>query len=183
MSGAQHGTSGNSSDKLRAIAQGTRTTKANVATALQMVSWGLEVNDYGNAILDESGRFKKIAGEGVSEELWNKMIAYADKQGWKSGDYKKLNLPFEIEILAQEKQVRDRMAKRVEDFVYSILTHVFNAEGTATIAKDLLLAAGRHDLGPKAERIEDVSRWTREQIIERARTLDVDKGPQGDFDD
>ena len=27
----------------------TKTTKANVATALQMVSWGVEVNDYGNA--------------------------------------------------------------------------------------------------------------------------------------
>jgi fructose/tagatose bisphosphate aldolase len=52
ISGAQHGTSGNSSDRLRKIAAQTRTTKANVATALQMISWGLEVNDYGNAILD-----------------------------------------------------------------------------------------------------------------------------------
>ena len=70
VSGAQHGTSGNNSDKLRAIASLTHTTKANVATALQMVSWGLEVNDYGNAILDESGNFKKVPGEGVSEEMW-----------------------------------------------------------------------------------------------------------------
>ena len=43
VSGAQHGTSGNSSDRLREIAGRTRTTKANVATALQMISWGLEV--------------------------------------------------------------------------------------------------------------------------------------------
>ena len=34
VSGAQHGTSGNSSDRLREIASKTRTTKANVATAL-----------------------------------------------------------------------------------------------------------------------------------------------------
>jgi fructose/tagatose bisphosphate aldolase len=38
VSGAQHGTSGNSSDRLREIADRTRTTKANVATALQMIS-------------------------------------------------------------------------------------------------------------------------------------------------
>ncbi len=44
ISGAQHGTSGNSSERLREIAAKTRTTKANVATALQMISWGLEVN-------------------------------------------------------------------------------------------------------------------------------------------
>jgi fructose/tagatose bisphosphate aldolase len=38
VSGAQHGTSGNSSQRLRDIATRTRTTKANVATALQMIS-------------------------------------------------------------------------------------------------------------------------------------------------
>jgi fructose-bisphosphate aldolase class II len=60
VSGAQHGTSGNNSDRLRQIAKQTRTTKANVATALQMISWGLEVNDYGNAILDANGDFIKV---------------------------------------------------------------------------------------------------------------------------
>ena len=47
-------------DRLRQIAQQTRTTKANVATALQMISWGLEVNDYGNARLDSDGQFVKV---------------------------------------------------------------------------------------------------------------------------
>ncbi len=50
VSGAQHGTSGNSSERLRQIVAKTLTTKANVATALQMISWGVQVNDYGNAI-------------------------------------------------------------------------------------------------------------------------------------
>src|SRR5512135_1690365 len=70
INGAQHGTSGNSSERLRKIAAETATTKANVATALQMISWGVEVNDYGNAILDENGAFRKVKGQGVSEELW-----------------------------------------------------------------------------------------------------------------
>ena len=183
VSGAQHGTSGNSSEKLRAIASDTYTTKANVATALQMVSWGLEVNDYGNAIRDDDGNFHKLPGEGVSEELWAEMTAYAAKQGLKGGDYKKLNLPFETKILAQERTIRDRMAKRVEDFVYTLLVNVFNAEGTGTIAKDLLMKAGSYDLGPKAGRVEDAADWSREKIIERAKTLVVNSGPAGNFDD
>jgi len=46
VSGAQHGTSGNSSERLQKIARKTNTTKANVATALQMITWGVKVNEY-----------------------------------------------------------------------------------------------------------------------------------------
>ncbi len=183
VSGAQHGTSGNNSDKLRAIASLTHTTKANVATALQMVSWGLEVNDYGNAILDDSGNFRKLPGEGVSEEMWERMTAYAAEKGWKAGNYKNLNLPFERLLLAQERAIRERMSRRVEEFVYNILVNVFNAQGTATIAREIILSTGSYDLGAKAERLERPSEWTPEKIIEKARTLTGDKGPAGNFED
>lgn len=183
VSGAQHGTSGNNSDRLREITQKTRTTKANVATALQMVSWGVEVNDYGNAIMDDDGNFKKVTGEGMSDDLWAAMVDYAGKQGWKGGNYKKLNLPFENKLLGQPRSVRERMCKRVEDFVYNMLVNVFNAGGTGTIARELLLEAGTYDLGQKVERVEDQDDWTREKIIERAGTLNVNKGPEGDWDD
>lgn len=183
VSGAQHGTSGNNSDKLRAIAAGTHTTKANVATALQMASWGVEVNDYGNAIQDQNGNFIKVPGQGMSEEMWQRMTKYAAEKGWKGGNYKNLNLPFENLLLAQERAIRERMSKRVEEFVYNILTKVFNADGTASLAKELILQAGSFDLGPKGEQLENPQEWTRELIIERAKTLDVDKGPQGNFDD
>jgi len=183
VSGAQHGTSGNNSDKLRAIAAKTNTTKANVATALQMISWGVEVNDYGNAIQDSEGNFIKVAGQGVTEEIWAQMTAYAAEKGWEGGNYKKLNLPFENLLLAQERSVRERMSKRVEEFVYNMLTKVFNADGTATLAKELILKAGSYDLGPKGKQLENPDEWTKELIIERAKTLDVDKGPDGDFDD
>ncbi|MDP3285198.1 MAG: class II fructose-bisphosphate aldolase, partial [Desulfobacterales bacterium] len=128
VSGAQHGTSGNNSDRLREIASKTRTTKANVATALQMVSWGLEVNDYGNAILDEKGNFIKVKDEGVTEDMWGQMVAYADSKGWKGGDYKSLNLAFENKIMGQPKNIRERMAKRVEDFIYNMIVSVFNGK-------------------------------------------------------
>lgn len=183
VSGAQHGTSGNNSDKLRAIAARTHTTKANVATALQMISWGVEVNDYGNAIQDSDGNFIKVVGQGVSEEMWQRMTTYAAEKGWKGGNYKNLNLPFENLLLAQERAVRERMSKRVEEFVYNMLTKVFNADGTATLAKELILQAGSFDLGSKGKQIENPEEWTRELIIERAQSLVVEKGPQGDFDD
>ncbi len=183
VNGAQHGTSGNSSERLRDIAAKTATTKANVATALQMISWGLEVNDYGNAQLDADGNFIKVKGEGMTEELWAEVVTYAESKGWKKGDYKNLNLPFENKLLAQPKEVRDRMAKRVEEFAYKMMTGVFNATDTAPLAIQAILSAGSHDVGPKGNLIEDPAYWTREQIIERAKTLGGDKGPTGNFDD
>ena len=183
ISGAQHGTSGNSSDRLREIASLTRTTKANVATALQMISWGLEVNDYGNAILDPDGQFIKIQGQGVTEELWQEMVAYADAKGLKKGDYKKLNLPFESKLLAQPQAIRDRMSKRVEDFVYQMLMTVLNAGDTAPMVVEAILAANSHDPGPKARRIEDPSDWTPEKIAVRVLSVEADKGASGNFDD
>ncbi|HEU0264392.1 MAG TPA: class II fructose-bisphosphate aldolase, partial [Geobacterales bacterium] len=183
VNGAQHGTSGNSSERLRQIAQQTATTKANVATALQMISWGLEVNDYGNAQLDANGNFIKRSDAGMTDELWAEMVAYADSKGWKKGDYKSLNLPFENKLLGQPRQIRDRMAKRVEEFAYKMIVDVFNAKDTAPLAIAEILAANSHDLGPKGKRIEDPAQWSDAKIVERAKSLAGDKGPAGNFDD
>jgi fructose-bisphosphate aldolase, class II len=183
VSGAQHGTSGNSSDRLRQIVRQTRTTKANVATGLQMISWGLEVNDYGNAILDDDGHFKKIPEQGVLEDVWEQMVAHAQAAKLKAGDYKKLNIAFENRLLAQPAFVRERMSERVASFVYGMLINVFNAGDTAPLALDAILEAGSHDPGPKASRIESPDQWTRDKIVERAGSITSDKGPAGDFDD
>ena len=183
VNGAQHGTSGNSSERLREIATKTATTKANVATALQMISWGLEVNDYGNAQLDAAGNFIKKQGEGMTEELWAEMVAFAESKGWKKGDYKNLNLPFENKLLAQPKEVRERMAKAVEEFACKMMTGVFNARDTAPLAIEAILKAGSHDVGPRGTQIEDPAHWTMEQIVERAKSISSDKGPEGNFED
>ncbi|MBW2441681.1 MAG: class II fructose-bisphosphate aldolase [Deltaproteobacteria bacterium] len=183
VSGAQHGTSGNNSDRLREIAARTRTTKANVATALQMISWGLEVNDFGNAQLDGQGNFIKVKDQGVTEALWTEMVAYAQAQGWQGGNFKKLNLPFENKLLGQTAKVRERMISRVEDFVYNMLVNVLNTRDTAPLAVEAILSAGSYDAAPKAERIEDPAEWTPEKIVARAAAIDSDKGPEGDFDD
>ncbi|MEW5909222.1 MAG: class II fructose-bisphosphate aldolase [Thermodesulfobacteriota bacterium] len=183
ISGAQHGTSGNNSDRLREIAQKTRTTKANVATALQMISWGLEVNDYGNAILDAQGNFIKVKDQGVTEEMWREMVTFADSKGIKGGNYKKLNLPFENRLLALPKNIRERMCRRVEAFVYSMLVNVFNAKDTAPLAIDLILESGTYSPLPKSEKIESAEKWTPEAISRRAASISSDSHAKGDFDD
>ncbi|MDY0362552.1 MAG: class II fructose-bisphosphate aldolase, partial [Desulforegulaceae bacterium] len=183
VSGAQHGTSGNSSEKLRRIANETSTTKANVATALQMAGWGIEVNDYGNAILDANKDLKKIKGEGLPEDIWEEMNEYARQNNIKGNDFKKLNMPFENRIMGIEKEFKERMAKRVEDLAYDYLVNVFNAENTADFAINEILEKGGHDPGPKASRIENPNDWTKEKIIENAGLITSDKGPEGNFDD
>jgi fructose-bisphosphate aldolase class II len=183
LSGAQHGTSGNSSERLLKIAANTKTTKANVATALQMISWGVKVNDYGNAILDKNKNFSKVEDLGVSKDAWQEMLSYADANNLKGGDFKKLNLPFENRLLAQPKEIKDRMIKGVEDFVYNMLVNVFNAENTSDIIKELILKTGSYDAGNKAEKVEDLDDWTKEKIIAKASTISSEKGSEGDFDD
>ena len=183
VSGAQHGTSGNNSDRLREIAAKTKTTKANVATALQMISWGLEVNDYGNALLDEDGNFKKLKDQGMTEQSWGKLVAFANEKGYKGGDYKKLNLPFENKLLGQPLKIRQRMIKRVEDFAYNLLVNVFNAKNTAPLAIELILDTGSYRAKPKAKRIESPKNWTPELIRQRATQISSKKGPTGNFDD
>ncbi len=183
LSGAQHGTSGNSSDKLREIVSKTKTTKANVATALQMISWGLKVNDYGNAILDDNGDFIKIKNEGVSEEVWDQMVAYAQANGIKGGNYKKLNIQFENKLLGQRKDIRERMIQRVEDFIHNMLVNVLNAKDTAPIIIDEILKADSYNIADESTRIEDPDEWTPEKIRARASLIISDKGPEGDFDD
>ena len=182
VSGAQHGTSGNNSDRLRAIASKTRTTKANVATALQMISWGLRVNDYGNALLD-NGNFIKQKDFGVSESMWEQMTDYARGKDLKSGNYKKLNLPFESRLLSQPKEIRERMVSGVEDFVYGLLTTIFNTKDTAPIVINDILNKRSHDPGPKAEKIESEKNWTKEKIFENALKISSDKGLEGNFED
>ncbi len=184
ISGAQHGTSGNSVERLKRIASETNTTKANVATALQMISWGVKVNEYGNAFLDDAGNFIKIPDAGVTDELWEEMHSYAQGKSLKGGDYKKLNLPFETKLLSQPREIRERMEAAVEDFIYDLLANCFNAADTAPLAIEAILSAGSADLGPKAGRIEDPQLWTRDKILERAQALQKEETEStGNYDD
>ena len=116
-------------------------------------------------------------------KLLQQAALYAQNQGWKAGNYKKLNLPFENKLLGQSAEIKNRMAKRVEEFVYNMLVNVLNTEDTAPLALAAILKAGSYDAGPKGHRLEDPAQWTPEQIIKRGASINSDKGPEGDFDD
>ena len=60
---------------------------------------------------------------------------------------------------------------------------MFNAADTAPLAMDIICKAGSYDLGPKVEKFEDAAEWTEEKIKARAKQMDTDKGPHGNFDD
>lgn len=184
VSGAQHGTSGNNSERLKEIASKTRTTKANVATALQMISWGVEVNDYGNAILDNNGDFIKKKNKGVTDQVWQEMLSHAKAHDLKGGNFKKLNLPFENRFLSQPEEIRDRMAKGVEDFVFNLLVNVFNAKDTAPLVAEEILAAGTYDPGPNAQSFEPPNKWTKDEIIRKGAQMMPDSNDSREnFDD
>ena len=119
----------------------------------------------------------------MTDELWAEMTAYAQGKSYKGGDYKNLNLPFENKLLAQPGEIRDRMAKGVEEFVYDLLVKWFNAEGTASLAIEAILQKDSYDMGPKARRVEDPSAWTREKIMDRAKSLKKGPSGTGNYDD
>jgi len=148
-----------------------------------MITWGVQVNEFGNAYLDEKGEFVKVSSQGVTDEIWAEMVTYAKSKNLKAGDYKKLNLPFENKLMGLPREIKERMAKGVEDFVYDLLTKVFNAKDTAPQAIEAILKAGSYDVGPKAERIENPADWTEQKIKEQASKLNGDKGTKGNFDD
>jgi fructose-bisphosphate aldolase class II len=182
--GAQHGTSGNNYDKLRAIVNDTNTTKANVATALQMVSWGVKVNEYGNAELDSDKNFIKQSDKGVSQETWDKMMSLAKEKDWSGGNMKKLNLAADEIMKAQPAEIQRRMAQDVEDFITNLFNNVFNCEGTANLALDAILEAKSASIPSFNEVIEDKSKWTQDYIRTEGQKLLAEQDQiEGDFDD
>jgi hypothetical protein len=133
--------------------------------------------------MDDDGNFIKEPDKGMDDVVWQQMLAYAKDRGLTGGNFKKLNAPFENRLLAQSGDIRDRMARGVETFVYTLLTQVFNATDTADIVLSHILDTRSHDPGVKSGTIESLEAWTEEKIREKAAVIGSDKGPEGDFDD
>lgn len=159
VKGAQHGTSGNNNQRLNDITMSTKNTKANLATALQMIGWGLKVNEFGNAETDAEGNFIKVEGEGVSDKLWAEMMGYAAEQGWSGGNIKKLNKVFEAKILAQPQEIKDRMVKRIKDFMTPMMIEVFNSQNSADLVRDGIIENNSPLMKRNVQVIENANEW------------------------
>lgn len=144
---------------------------------------------------DADGNFIKVQGEGVSEETWAEVVAYADEKDGKKDDHRNLNLRFESRFLAQPAEIRERTARQVEGFAHEMLTEVLSAGDTAplaveaslaveaplaleaTLAVEAILAAGSCDLGARVGRIEDPGERVDETLGARRLGQAVDRAP------
>lgn len=181
--GAQHGTSGNNYTKLRDIVNRTNTTKANVATALQMICWGLKVNEFGNAEMKDGG-FVKDPATGMRDEDWKHLVDIAQKKGWKAGDYKKLNSEVDEYLKKLPQDVQNRMSKGVEDFIANLLENVFYCKDSADLALDVILESESYQVKQTAAQIEDKKVWTEDYIRkEGKRIFEHQHEVEGNFDD
>ena len=135
---AQHGISGTPLDKVSTfIKYGIR--KGNVATLFQNVYFGIKMDpNTGNAVTD-GGTYTKEADRGISTELWEKIVSAADEKGMsrKSGDYKKLNLPFCDMILSEPKPIIDRIVDEMAWWAERFIT-AFGAEGSADAVAEVM---------------------------------------------
>jgi fructose-bisphosphate aldolase class II len=93
-------------------------------------------------------------------------------------------MPFENKLTGLPTDVRERMVKGVEDFVYNMLINVLNSKDTAPLGIEAILKSKSYDLGPKVSRVENPSEWTKEKIVEKAKILSGKGAASGkDFSD
>lgn len=146
---AQHGISGTPLDK---CGQFTKygINKGNVATLFQNIVFGLKMDpETGNAVT-EGGAYVKEADRGIPVELWEKMVAWADGQGFtrKDGNYKKANMPFGDEIMALPAEYQDRIVAETQEWAERFI-RAFKAEGTADLVMERMAARSDHNCAPE----------------------------------
>jgi fructose/tagatose bisphosphate aldolase len=148
---AQHGISGTPFTKVSKFSK-YGINKGNVATLFQNVVFGIKMDpETGNAVT-EGGTYVKESDRGISDSLWQEMVAAADGKGMsrKSGDYKKLNLPFHEKILAEPPQIVGRIVDEIADWGRRFIK-AFGIEGTAE--KVVEVASRRVDHNSSPERV------------------------------
>ena len=126
---AQHGITGTSLDKISSfIRYGIR--KGNVGTLWQIISFGLAMNQNGNCITTQDKEYVKRPYRGISDELWQEMVAWAAETDNRGGNVKKANAPF-----APYFNVLPAVYKqRISAHVYEEAIRLFEATHSAGIA-------------------------------------------------
>ena len=129
---AQHGITGTSLDKItQFIHYGIR--KGNVGTFWQNVSFGLAMNQNGNAITTPEKHYIKRPYRGLPDELWERMWHWAEETGNTGGNIKKANLAFVEEINAVPKDCKERVsAQTLEEAI-----RFFEATNSAGLAAEV----------------------------------------------
>ncbi|UCE82780.1 MAG: class II fructose-bisphosphate aldolase [Deltaproteobacteria bacterium] len=135
---AQHGITGTSLDKItQFIYHGIR--KGNVGTFWQNISFGLAMNQNGNAITTPEKHYIKRPYRGVPDQLWEKMWNWAEETGNTGGNIKKANKAFADELNALGDDYKDRVTKQA----FEEAIRLFEATNSAGLAGEVItLLAG-----------------------------------------
>ncbi|MDR0649227.1 MAG: class II fructose-bisphosphate aldolase [Synergistaceae bacterium] len=174
---AQHGISGTPFDKVSAFSR-YGINKGNVATLFQNVVFGIKMDpDTGNAVT-EGGSYVKESDRGISDGLWQEIVADADGKGYsrKSGDYKKLNLPFHERILAEPDHIVGRIVDEIADWGRRFIK-AFGTEGVSERVLEVALRRPDHNASPERVIRSPRVKYGPEQAPNRS------KETAGDFDD
>lgn len=130
---AQHGITGTSLDKIsQFIEYGIR--KGNVGTLWQNVSFGLAMNQNGNALTTENRDYIKRPYRGVPDELWQEMMKWAVETKNTGGNIKNANKVFAPVFNALPMEYK----KRISIDAYQEALRLFEATHSIGIADSVL---------------------------------------------
>ena len=174
---AQHGISGTPIHKVEEFHK-YRINKGNVATLFQNVAFGIKMDpDTGNADTS-SGSYVKESGHGISDALWEKVVAWADgeKLSRKSGDYKKANLPFGEAILNESTEVRERIVAQTEEWATRFIK-AMKSEGSAEKVLEVISRRSDHNAAPERKPLNPRANYTTDKAPGKKEKV------TGNFDD
>jgi fructose/tagatose bisphosphate aldolase len=126
---AQHGITGTSLEKISSfIKYGIR--KGNVGTLWQNISFGLAMNQDGNAITTGDRQYIKRPYRGIPDELWQEISAWAVETGNTGGNIKNANKAF----LSKLNAIPIACRKRITDHAYEEAIRLFEATHSIGLA-------------------------------------------------
>ena len=111
---AQHGITGTSLEKIASFVNyGIR--KGNVGTFWQNISFGLAMDQNGNALTTEDKGYIKRSYRGIPDELWEEIWKWAVETGNVGGNIKKANKVFAAKLNAIPPQYKERIIRQAEE--------------------------------------------------------------------
>lgn len=174
---AQHGISGTPLHKVSEFRK-YGINKGNVATLWQNIIFGMKMDpETGNAII-EQGSYVKESERGIPDELWDRIVTWADGQGYSrsSGEYKKTNLPFNEEILALPPKRLEPIIEEIEYWAERFFK-AFNAIGTAEKVLEVISRRDHSNAAPEREILHKRAEFTREKTPAPDRKKDSGSTP------
>jgi hypothetical protein len=110
-----------------------------VGTFWQNISFGLAMNQNGNALTTPEKHYIKRSYRGIPDELWAEMWKWAEETGNTGGNIKKANKAFVDQLNAVGKEFKERITLQA----YEEAIRLFEATNSAGLAREVIgLLAG-----------------------------------------